>query len=802
MKKAYIEQFLIGFLLIFATISFVATYSDEYDTRNKLYNLKAIALQTGKTMAKAYEQTMDMCFSKKVAQEILSESALGRELLQLSKDNKITFSYEFYDFEPKNPDGSIGDNEPDTVRIIIDNYSYKTFWYKFFDNEAFAFKKITKDFPIESPGSVTIRFDKPSARFENILGTYQLDKNNCITNVEMHMANSRNSTKWGRIDSDGKKVPIVSFASPPTYVFTIQDGNKKFKRPKDISAIELMKPHCFGTSSFPKLKINNTIVQAKTDNYRTGNVFFQHQELNPNTAEHIVVIPKSILNNYKYFISNIYKRGNERNKYEAFRKYADLLNSDNNPTNDINYRTDPNNEYKYAFDFDRSARDIDFLSMILDGEKKILPNIINNYTINKYTRQIKFLKDSCSKPRNYPPILNLNGCPVSILEDTTTNKIGWTAIDPDGQIVYKQADANNGNVTMNNNGTITYTPYANFYGTDKITVLVKDDDDAVTKKECRINIQEVNDPPTISGKPPSLVYAGSTFDFTPTANDVDGDVLTFSIKNKPSWLNFSTTTGRLYGTPNLSHLKQYSNIVITVSDNRGGTASITPVFEVINPAPDKRLIPIQAAKRHKAYVFNVKRYFSDSRGRNLIFSLSGRRPAGMRIEPLTGVITAWIGYSAEKKYDIRVNVSNGIASVSTKFRLKIIEKCGPYVNSFNSNGHDFWTGGVPYNHNYVIYSKWNKRATGYIWREYDFGFDCKNTKMRVSFQYKTSSALDAIKVYSNKYSRPIKIYRGTRNRWIKKTFELHTNRAGKLYLGIEARTRTRASVDTIVVEEI
>ena len=41
----------------------------------------------------------------------------------------------------------------------------------------------------------------------------------------------------------------------------------------------------------------------------------------------------------------------------------------------------------------------------------------------------------------------------------------------------------------------------------------------------------------------------SAYSFQPTAKDANGDTLRFSISNKPAWATFSTTTGRLSGTP-------------------------------------------------------------------------------------------------------------------------------------------------------------------------------------------------------------------------------------------------------------
>lgn len=75
-------------------------------------------------------------------------------------------------------------------------------------------------------------------------------------------------------------------------------------------------------------------------------------------------------------------------------------------------------------------------------------------------------------------------------------------------------------------------------------------------------------PPTISGTPATSVTVGSTYRFQPTASDPNGDRLTYSISNRPSWASFNTSTGLLTGQPTLAHVGTYSNIVISVSDGR------------------------------------------------------------------------------------------------------------------------------------------------------------------------------------------------------------------------------------------
>ena len=87
-----------------------------------------------------------------------------------------------------------------------------------------------------------------------------------------------------------------------------------------------------------------------------------------------------------------------------------------------------------------------------------------------------------------------------------------------------------------------------------------------------------NTPPTISGTPPSAATVGTLYSFTPKASDTDGDPLSFSVQNKPSWASFSIASGALSGTPTSTNAGTYSSIVISVSD--GHTSAALAPFSI------------------------------------------------------------------------------------------------------------------------------------------------------------------------------------------------------------------------------
>lgn len=81
-----------------------------------------------------------------------------------------------------------------------------------------------------------------------------------------------------------------------------------------------------------------------------------------------------------------------------------------------------------------------------------------------------------------------------------------------------------------------------------------------------------NSAPTVEGQPGSSVLAGQRYTFQPSAADADGDVLTFSATNLPSWASFDTATGRISGVPTSADIGTYEAISVRVSD---GVASTT-----------------------------------------------------------------------------------------------------------------------------------------------------------------------------------------------------------------------------------
>ena len=175
----------------------------------------------------------------------------------------------------------------------------------------------------------------------------------------------------------------------------------------------------------------------------------------------------------------------------------------------------------------------------------------------------------------------------------------------------------------------------------------------------------VNAPPTISGAPPTSIAAGQAYAFQPTAADADGQALTFSIANKPSWATFSTSTGRLAGTPTSAQAGTYANISITVSDGVA-QAALGPfnisVQAAANRAPSISGTPATSITTGQTYSFQPTA--SDPDGQTLTYSIVNR-PAWASFSNTTGRLTGTPSSAQTGTFaGIVITVSDGTASAS------------------------------------------------------------------------------------------------------------------------------------------
>jgi tetrahydromethanopterin S-methyltransferase subunit B len=170
----------------------------------------------------------------------------------------------------------------------------------------------------------------------------------------------------------------------------------------------------------------------------------------------------------------------------------------------------------------------------------------------------------------------------------------------------------------------------------------------------------VNSAPVISGTPATAVVVGTAYSFQPTATDANNDTLTFAIQNKPAWATFTTSTGRLNGTPTAAGA--FSNIIISVSDGTTTTAlsafTIT-VTTTANAPPTISGTPTTSIAAGAAYTFTPTA--ADANGDPLTFTIQNK-PAWATFTTTNGRLsgTAVAGTYA----NIIISVSDGVSTTA------------------------------------------------------------------------------------------------------------------------------------------
>ncbi|MDX1919723.1 MAG: cadherin-like domain-containing protein, partial [Candidatus Caenarcaniphilales bacterium] len=162
--------------------------------------------------------------------------------------------------------------------------------------------------------------------------------------------------------------------------------------------------------------------------------------------------------------------------------------------------------------------------------------------------------------------------------------------DPDGDTltITSVTQGANGSVLINSDGTVTYTPNANFYGSDTFTYTISDGHGGTSTASVNVTIDPVDDLPeavndmtTTSENTPLIISVLN--------NDVEVDGDTLIITSVTQGANGTVTIngdGTVTYTPNANFFGPDS-FTYTISDGQGGTstATVNVATTEINDAP-------------------------------------------------------------------------------------------------------------------------------------------------------------------------------------------------------------------------
>ncbi|MBI5039900.1 MAG: putative Ig domain-containing protein, partial [Gammaproteobacteria bacterium] len=285
----------------------------------------------------------------------------------------------------------------------------------------------------------------------------------------------------------------------------------------------------------------------------------------------------------------------------------------------------------------------------------------------------------------------LSGSPSTSVAEDAAYSFAPVAFDADGDaLIYSIVNRPSWATFNTTTGRLSGTPTnANVGTTSSIVISVSDGTVSASLPAFNLTVTNTNDAPTISGTPATSVTVGSAYSFQPTAADADaGTTLTYSIVNRPSWATFSTSTGRLSGTPTSANVGTTSNIVISVSD--GTVSASLPAFSLTvsalqptNTAPTIGGTPATSVAEDAAYSFQPTA--SDADGNTLTYGIVNR-PAWATFSTTTGRLSGTpTNANVGTTTSIVISVSDGTVSASL-----------PAFNLTVTNTNDAPTiGGIP-----------------------------------------------------------------------------------------------------------
>ncbi len=236
-----------------------------------------------------------------------------------------------------------------------------------------------------------------------------------------------------------------------------------------------------------------------------------------------------------------------------------------------------------------------------------------------------------------------------------------------------------GTLTLNSNGSFTYTPAANYNGPDSFTYHANDgalDSPVVT---VTITIAPVNDPPTFTSTPPTTATDDATYVYAVAATDVDGDTLVIAAPTLPAWL---TLTPGANGNASLSGKPAQANVgvnhvTLSVSDPTGPPVlqnfDIT-VTHVNVPPKIQDPIPDQTATEAVAFSLSLAQFVTDpdKPASSLTYAVTSGLPASLLLSAAGAISGTPLGVDVGP-HQVKFTVSDGIAPpVPGSFNLNVL----------------------------------------------------------------------------------------------------------------------------------
>ncbi|MCP4708379.1 MAG: tandem-95 repeat protein [Planctomycetes bacterium] len=235
---------------------------------------------------------------------------------------------------------------------------------------------------------------------------------------------------------------------------------------------------------------------------------------------------------------------------------------------------------------------------------------------------------------------NVNDVPVAvdddyvIAEDNTLDVnaaagllANDTDIDLDPLIATQIAAPLHGTLSLNPDGSFSYTPFLNFAGIDTFIYVARDGEDDSNRATVVITVNAVNDAPVADGQTVNT-DEDTPVSITLTGSDIEGDPLGFTIKTLPINGSLAGTAPNLIYTPNSGYFGQ-DQFAFTVDDGQTESPSATVTININEADNTAPIADDQSLTTDEDVAVSVTLTGSDHDGDGLTYSLATQPSHGV-----------------------------------------------------------------------------------------------------------------------------------------------------------------------------
>ncbi len=277
-----------------------------------------------------------------------------------------------------------------------------------------------------------------------------------------------------------------------------------------------------------------------------------------------------------------------------------------------------------------------------------------------------------STPTNpHAPTLLGNPLDVAVVDELYLYQPVAMDPDPGDTLTFSLPIAPTGMQIDPAGGRVEWTPGSSQVGMNPVVLSVDDGKGGMASQAWTIDVvvEAPNLPPVILSSPNFLALVDEPYAYSVDAIDANGDDVTFSLEVGPAGMTIDGESGLINWIPTTTGP---ALVAIRAVDTKGAFGSQVYELDVqpANAPPTIVSTPVTTAILGGKYYYKVAAV--DTAGQNLTFGLASG-PAGMAIQPVTGVVSWTPPDTAGSPHSVEVRVTDPFGAMDSQaFELTVV----------------------------------------------------------------------------------------------------------------------------------